>query len=153
MHAISSSTAWEYPPKIRENVSRSMSSNAYMIFKSASNVHTSGTSCVVKEEELPEPPPLPFWPFKLGVVMEPFLSVMVSLYSVDVLLATATVGLTPSVPSLPLAPAGPGSPFGQNHAEIDTIPYPQKCRKSAVSGRFFIFRHCGSIGRTASLPG
>ena len=31
--------------------------------------------------------------------MEPFLSVMVSLYSVDVLLATATVGLTPSVPS------------------------------------------------------
>ena len=27
----------------------------------------------------------------------------------------------------------------QNHAEIDTIPYPQKCRKSAVSGRFFIF--------------
>lgn len=47
----------------------------------------------------------------------------------------------------------PGDIIRQNHAEIDTIPYPQKCRKSAVSGRFFIFRHCGSIGRTASLPG
>ena len=42
---------------------------------------------------------------------------------------------------------------GQNHAEIDTIPYRQKCRKSAVSGRFFYFRHCGGIGRTAVLPG
>ena len=42
---------------------------------------------------------------------------------------------------------------GQNHAEIDTIPYPQKCRKSAVSGRFFYFRHCGGVGRTAVLPG
>lgn len=41
----------------------------------------------------------------------------------------------------------------QNHAEIDTIPYPQKCRKSAVSGRFFYFRHCGGVGRTAVLPG
>jgi hypothetical protein len=43
--------------------------------------------------------------------------------------------------------------LGQNHAEIDTIPYLQKCRKSAVSGRFFYFRHCGGIGRTVSLPG
>lgn len=41
---------------------------------------------------------------------------------------------------------------GQNHAEIDTISYPQKCRKSAVSGRCFYFWHCGSIGRTAPLP-
>lgn len=41
---------------------------------------------------------------------------------------------------------------GQNHAEIDTIPYPQKCRKSAVSGRFFNFRHCGGVGRMAALP-
>lgn len=42
---------------------------------------------------------------------------------------------------------------GQNHADIDTIPYSQKCRKSAVSGRFFYFRHCGGGGRTAVLPG
>ena len=41
----------------------------------------------------------------------------------------------------------------QNHAEIDTIPYLQKCCKSAVSGRFFYFRHCGGVGRTAVLPG
>ncbi len=34
----------------------------------------------------------------------------------------------------------------QNHAEIDTIPYLQKCCKSAVSGRFFYFQHCGGIG-------
>src|SRR5699024_8205177 len=40
---------------------------------------------------------------------------------------------------------------GQNHAEIDTIPYPQKCRKSAVSGRFFYFQHCGGIGKMAVL--
>ena len=40
---------------------------------------------------------------------------------------------------------------GQNHAEIDTIPYLQKCRKSAVSGRFFYFRHCGGIGGTVAL--
>ena len=42
---------------------------------------------------------------------------------------------------------------GQNHAEIDTIPYSQKCRKSAVSGRFFNFWHCGGIGRMVALPG
>lgn len=41
---------------------------------------------------------------------------------------------------------------GQNHTEIDTIPYPQKCRKSAVSGRFFYFRHCGGIGRKVIQP-
>lgn len=41
--------------------------------------------------------------------------------------------------------------IGQNHAEIDTIPYPQKCRKSAVSGRFFYFQHCGGIGKMAVL--
>ena len=41
--------------------------------------------------------------------------------------------------------------FRQNHAEIDTIPYPQKCRKSAVSGRFFYFQHCGGIGKMAVL--
>ena len=42
---------------------------------------------------------------------------------------------------------------GQNHAEIDTISYPQKCRNSAVSGRFFNFRYYGGIDRTAVLPG
>ena len=41
----------------------------------------------------------------------------------------------------------------QNHAEIDTIPYSQKCRKSAVSGRFFNFWHCCGIGRMVALPG
>ena len=40
---------------------------------------------------------------------------------------------------------------GQNHAEIDTIPYPQKCRKSAVSGRFFISRRCSGIDRVVAL--
>ena len=44
-----------------------------------------------------------------------------------------------------------GQYFGQNHAEIDTIPYLQKCRKSAVPGRFFYFRHCGGIGRIGGL--
>lgn len=41
----------------------------------------------------------------------------------------------------------------QNHAEIDTIPYPQKCRKSAFFGLFFNFRYYGGIGRAATLPG
>ena len=41
---------------------------------------------------------------------------------------------------------------GQNHAEIDTILYPQKCRKSAIPGRVLNFRHCGSMGGAAVLP-
>ena len=64
------------------------------------------------------PLPAPFCPFRFGVVIDPFLSVMVSLYSVPVLLATETVGLTPSAP---FAPCGPGVPSAEMPVSVSPV--------------------------------
>ena len=64
------------------------------------------------------PLPAPFCPFRFGVVIDPFLSVMVSLYSVPVLIATETVGLTPSAP---FAPCGPGVPSAEMPVSVSPV--------------------------------